>query len=105
MKTILAAAILALSSLANAQAETLQGIAARCILDSVSPDAPNASAVRPPYHPAGGPVGWEVSWSDIEEAFYCPNIVDRANAEAARRAAEEKSRFDDDLRRYGEPMQ
>lgn len=100
-RILLASAMLALSTLTNAHADTLKGVAARCILDSVSPDAPNASAVQPPYHPLGGPVGWEVSWSNVEEALYCPNIIDRSYAEAARQEEEAKARFRDDLRRYG----
>jgi hypothetical protein len=103
MKTILLASLmLALSAPINARADTLQGIAARCVLDGISPDAPNASAVSAPYHLSDRWGAGTIAWSYVEEALYCPNTIDRADSESAHWAEEAKARFDADLRRYGE---
>jgi len=98
MKT-LAAAIFAIA-LTNAQAATLQDTATRCVLDGVNQ---NLNAVRAPSNFNALGMG-EISWSDVNEALYCPHIIDRANAEVARQATDAKARFQADLMRYSTPQ-
>jgi hypothetical protein len=93
MKTILAAAVLSLSAL-TARAGTLQETDAACLLHGIF--GPN-----PVEYEVYGVGPMKLSWKDLDEATYCPYVIERTNEYDKRALAEQEAQRRTDLRRYG----